>query len=314
MINHNSSSLSPLLESLNIEPSYDNVAILKSIIHSPKHYYREFQIPKRKGGLRNITTPYATLHDIQRRTQDYILKDAKVHSKAFAYVKNKSAIAHAHFHCSSRELLTLDIKDFFPSISRQKVLEVFSSLDISSVSSNYLSYICTLQNGLPQGACTSPVLSNAIFYKIDSRLDKLAKSFELKYSRYADDLAFSGVRVPAKVIELITSILAEYEFDINKSKTRLKKEGSKKIITGVSISQGVMKAPKKFKRALRAQIYELESNMDNLFLMTNFDPLIYEKTIGRLNYLLQIEPDNNYAKMKRSLLINSYKKLINITE
>lgn len=310
---NNSSSLSPLLEMLGIEASYDHIGLINSIIHSPQHYYRVFHIPKRKGGLRKINSPYPTLYDLHKKTHDNVLNNVKIHSKAFAYVKDKSAIDHARYHCACKELLTLDIKDFFPSISRQKVFDVFSSLNISTDCSNYLSYICTLNNELPQGACTSPVLSNAIFYKIDLRLDKLATSFGLKYSRYADDLAFSGTRVPRRIIKIISSILAEYDFDINKSKTTLKTDGSRKIITGVSISEGVMKAPKKFKRALRAQIYELELNIENVFLMSNFDPLIYEKVIGKLNYFLQIEPDNEYAKSKRALLIDSYKKFIAVS-
>ncbi len=305
-------NISSLLCMLDIEDSYDNASIMHNIMFSSKSFYREFKIPKRKGGFRTITSPYPTLHALQKKICHSLLNCLPIHPRVFAYVEGRSAIEHARYHCSCDELLTLDIKDFFPSISRQQVFSVFNSLDFSTTDSNYLSYLCTLNDSLPQGACTSPSLSNAVFYQIDCRLEKLALSFGVKYSRYADDLAFSGDLVPKKIINIIKSILLEYGFILNESKTKLKLKGSRKILTGVSISQGVMKAPKKYKRELRAQIFELEKNKDNLFSMPNFDPQVYEKTIGKLNYLLQIEPENEYAIKKRDVLLGNYRELISL--
>jgi hypothetical protein len=99
-------------------------------------------------------------------------------------------------------------------------------------------------------------------------------------------------------------------FRLNPKKTKLKIEGAKKIITGVSISSGVAKAPKSFKRKLRAQIYELNRHVDNLADAPVLDPFVYERVLGRLNYLLQIEPDNAYALQQKSVLSNRHREFL----
>ncbi|MGF1758313.1 reverse transcriptase family protein [Photobacterium sagamiensis] len=307
------SSITELLEIISIPTTEKNILIVSSIINSTDCFYRSFNIPKRKGGFRNIHAPYPTLHLLQSKIKTLILDDARVSVNAFAYVKNRSYIEHAKCHCGCNELLTLDIKDFFPNISRQNVFKAFSRQGLSEIQSNYLSYLCTLNDSLPQGACTSPSISNIVFSDIDNRLNKLALSFGLKYSRYADDLAFSGDYVPNVVGKIVCEILLDYGFTLNKRKTKLKKKGSKKIITGVSISSGEVKAPKAFKRSLRAEIFELEKNKDNLIEMPNFEPMIYEKLLGKLNYLLQVEPENNYAINKKNMLISNYKEFVNIS-
>ncbi|MFK3861648.1 MULTISPECIES: reverse transcriptase family protein [Pseudoalteromonas] len=302
--------LENLFESLDISDTTHNLTVVSSILFSAEDYYREFNIPKRKGGFRKITSPYPTLHLLQERCKSKFFDALKVHTKAYAFESGRNAIEHAKLHCGSKELLTIDINDFFLNIKRDKVFNIFYQLGLDSNLVNQLSYLCTLDGSLPQGACTSPKLSNAVFYHLDCRLDKLAQSFALKYSRYADDLAFSGDKIPKRLIKIVVEILSEYNFRLNEDKTKFKVEGSKKIITGISISSGEVKVPKKFKRELRAQVYELERNRDCLYEMPNFDPLIYEKTLGKINYLLQVEPNNEYAKSKREIILNNYKELL----
>jgi RNA-directed DNA polymerase len=302
------SSISQFILQLGLKDSVDNQIVLNSIINSSHSHYRSFYIPKRKGGQRKIDSPYPTLRQLQQLIFNSFINKLEYHRNCFAFVKGRNAISHAKYHLGCSELLTLDIKDFFPSISRQMIFEVFDSTEISTEFSNHISYICSLNNSLPQGACTSPALSNAIFLPVDTVLEKVASSLSLKYSRYADDLAFSGETIPRNLPSLVNKILLSRGFTLNNKKTKLKVKGTKKIITGVSISSGQLKVPKVFKRDLRASIYELEKYKDDLFSMTNFSPLIYEKVIGKLNYLLQIEPENTYAKRKRIILIEAYKE------
>ena len=257
-----------------------------------------------------IESPYPTLKHLQGLILNQYMLNFNVDEHSFSFVKGRNAIQHAKLHLNCKELLTLDIESFFPSITCKMVFEALLDNNVTPIEAKYISAICTLNNHLPQGACTSPILSNIVFKSIDIRLSRLAKSLGLIYSRYADDLAFSGDRVPRNIIKTIEKILQTKYFKLNKSKTKLKIEGSRKIITGVSISSGIAKAPKSYKRSLRAQIYELEKNKDNLFNMTNFDPSIYEKTLGKLNYLLQIEPENNYALIKKEMLLLDFKKFL----
>ena len=208
-------NLVEFLNSLGITESKNNINFINDIIHSSHHFYRNFKIPKRKGGLREISAPFPTLHFIQGIIKDTIIFDLPIHKNAYVYIQNRSAIDHARHHCSSQELLMLDIKDFFPSIKRQDVFNILTTSTISDTDANYLSYLCTLNNSLPQGACTSPIISNAIMLKIDHRLSMLAETFDLKYSRYADDLAFSGNKIPKKLIRIVKSILEENNFNLN---------------------------------------------------------------------------------------------------
>jgi RNA-directed DNA polymerase len=303
------SNVSRFLIALDLEPNRDNLDIINSILNSSQSFYRNFHIPKRSGGKRTIDSPYPTLRHLQELIYTRFGERLEVHKNSFAFVPGKSFIDHAKFHLGCSELLTLDIENFFPNISRQKVYEVFEQSGVSAIFTNYISYICTNNNYLPQGACTSPIISNASFYSSDVILEKLANKLNLKYSRYADDLAFSGTFIPRNLTSMVNRVLNHQGFNLNSKKTKLKIKGAKKIITGVSITTGQLKVPKSFKRELRASIYELEKYSKELYKMSNFDPLIYEKTLGKLNYVLQVEPENQYAINKRSSLLLSYKEL-----
>ncbi len=303
------SNLNAFILKLGID-SPQAISVFSSLISSSHNHYRSFKIPKRKGGYRTIESPYPTLKLVQKLILSEFMSEFKIHGNCFSFTKNKNAIHHAKNHLNCDELLTLDIDSFFPSINRQMVFEALLENNISTIDAKYISEICTFKNRLPQGACTSPILSNIVFKSIDIRLTRFAKKTGLTYSRYADDLAFSGARIPRNIFRTIEKILYSKSFKLNQSKTKLRTSGAKKIITGVSITSGETKVPKSFKRALRAQIYELEKNKNNLFNMTNFDPSVYEKTLGKINYLLQVEPLNEYALIKKEILLINFKEFL----
>lgn len=296
------------IKHLDLAEDTTNVLLISSMIHSQNSYYRSFSIPKRKGGERDIDSPYPSLQHVQKLILDKQLSSIPCFQHSYAFTKNKNAIEHARFHLGSTELLTMDIQDYFPSITKDQVFKALIENNIAPQYASFIASLSTLDNKLPQGACTSPLLSNIVFKPIDVRLNNLAKKLSLKYSRYADDLAFSGDVIPRNLISIVSKILVSYGFEVNGSKCKLKVAGAKKIITGVSISGNDLKVPKKFKRELRAKIYELEKNKEHVFLMPNFDPMIYEKVLGKLNYWLQVEPNCAYALEKRTLLIKNYKE------
>jgi RNA-directed DNA polymerase len=123
--------------------------------------------------------------------------------------------------------LKLDLKDFFPSINLNRIIFVFKSLGYPNKIAFYLASICSYNESLPQGAPTSPILSNIIAKQLDKRLISLAKKYSLKFTRYADDLTFSGKKIPAKFIEYIKNIIEDEGFVVNESKTRLYKNNRK---------------------------------------------------------------------------------------
>lgn len=304
----NTPTIIKILNYLEIPASEKNICTVFSMINGTSFFYRSFEIPKRNGGTRTIQSPYATLRYIQRLIYEKYLFNARVYGNSFAFTKKRSVVNHAKIHLNSNELLTVDIQNFFSSISKQQVFEAFQSLSIDSESCAYLSNLCTLEGSLPQGASTSPMLSNIVFFRVDIRLHCLAHKLNLRYSRYADDLAFSGDFIPKNLHKIIDKIISSYGFNLNSSKTKYKLTGSKKIITGVSISSGKLKVPKSYKRILKAQVYELIKYKDDLSKMFNFEPMIYEKTLGKLNYMLHVEPDNSWALDKKNELINNYKE------
>lgn len=290
-----------------------SVTMLAGVLADSSKFYRTFKIPKRSGGLRKIESPYPILSQIQRAILDNLCARCVVSDSAYAYIKDKNAIKHAVAHVNSVEVLTVDIKNFFGSITRQQVHEALLNNNIDNNFSHIISLVTTLNGTLPQGAPTSPFLSNIVFYPLDVRLGRLATYFGLIYTRYADDLAFSGESIPRNLVNLISNILHQKNFSLNSSKTMLKVKNSKKIITGVSISSGVPKAPRRFVRSLRAEIHYLQKNMSNLSSLSHIEPLIFEKVLGKLNYWLQIEPENQYAKLKKETLSEAHQNFLRLS-
>ena len=174
---------------------------LASAINCPARHYRVFNIPKRNGGYREISAPYPALLECQQWINDNILVKIKPHSSAQGFIKNKSIINNATPHLSQPCLLKVDIKNFFPSISFRRVIKLFQNLGYPQNISFYLSSLCCLNEALPQGAATSPSLSNIVLRRLDNRLSGISKKSELNYTRYADDMTFSGGKISGKFFE-----------------------------------------------------------------------------------------------------------------
>lgn len=280
---------------------------LASVINSSENHYREFNIKKRNGGVRKISSPYPALLEMQYWIYNNILKTIEINSSAHGFAYKKSILTNSNVHKGQKELLKLDIKDFFPSIEINRIIAIFKQLGYPNNVSYYLASICTYEDYLPQGAPTSPILSNIVSRKLDNRLIKLAKTYNLRYSRYADDLTFSGDNIPAKLIDYITEIVFEEGFEINESKTRLYKSTGKRIVTGISVSGNELKIPREYKRKLKLELnfikkYGLNSHIakkkirqhNYLFSMA-----------GKVNFWLSVEPNNKYAQESKKML-NEY--------
>lgn len=301
-------SIDKFIDELNLDVAHS--ALLASILASQSSYYRQFHLRKKRGGFRIINVPYPSLDILQKKIYLYLKERFKPSESVYAYVPGKNAIENAKQHVTSKELLTLDIIDFFGSITSKRILAGLINIGINSSIASIIASLCCLNDRIPQGSSASPILSNIIFYPIDKRLNLLAIKFNLVYSRYADDLFFSGETIPNKFKSYVHEILKDYNFAINEEKTKLKKKNSKKIITGVSITNGIMKCPKKFKRELRKDIFILEKNTSSLSIIKPLDPLIYERTLGKINYLLQIEPSNLFYKKKKEIISKYHQKFL----
>ncbi|MBI3487426.1 MAG: RNA-directed DNA polymerase [Acidobacteria bacterium] len=272
---------------------------LAKIINSNEHFYRSFQIPKKNGAHRIINAPYPSLLECQRWINDNILSIVKIHDCAKGYLKNTSIIDHVEPHLGNNVVLLLDLKDFFPNITINRIIPVFRNLGYSQQVSLALSKICTLNDILPQGAASSPSLSNIICNRLDKRIACYSEKNDINYTRYADDLCFSSKHIEPHKIKMILKIINSEGFLINSSKYRLLgPQSSQKIITGINISNGAMKISNTYKRELSLAMYcikkfGIRSHLQKLKIR---DTYYLDSLYGKINYWLNIESTNKKAK------------------
>lgn len=267
------------------------------MVNRPIGFYREIEIPKRSGGIRTLSIPSPSLLEVQRVVNAHILKALPIHPDAHGFVKGRSIVTNASQHLGQKTLLKIDLKDFFPSVSVRRVISVFRYLGYAPNVSYYLASLCTLRGCLPQGSAASPSLSNAVARKLDLRLEGLAKRFELKYSRYADDLCFSGENIRPSTIKFIDEIVGSENFIINEKKTALLSGKTRKIVTGIVVNGPKLTLPKKYRRELKNSVhfikkYGLISHMEKT---QSFDLMLIDRLRGKIDFWLQVEPDSETA-------------------
>ncbi len=269
---------------------------LRKLLKDSSRYYDRFQIRKRRGGLRTISAPEAPLIDIQRRIY-MLLGKVQVHPAAMAFRAGHSVADNAGIHLGQPNLLKVDIQSFFGSILQFKVVPVFVKLGYNRDMAEQLARLCCLNGRLPQGAPTSPILSNAVVYEMDVQLSQLARRHGLNYSRYADDMVFSGSFAMNDIYYDVRQIIRDHGFSLNEQKTQYLEEKQRKIITGVSISSGKPTLPKARKRALRQNVhYLLTRGVDaHKAHIQSTDPLYVQRIIGHLCFWYLVEPDNEYV-------------------
>lgn len=275
-----------------------NQSYLASVVNSNTSHYRDFKIPKRSGGQREITAPFPALLECQQWIYQNILINVPIHSSAHGFTLKKSIITNSKIHIGQNHFLKMDLKDFFPSITINQVITVFKTLGYTHKVSFYLASICCYDKALPQGAPTSPILSNIIAKTLDKRLMSFSKKYKLNYTRYADDLAFSGESIPFKFIEYITNIINKCGFSVNEKKTILNQDKNKRIITGISIADTEIKIPREYKRNLKGEIHCIRKYGITTYIrrrkIKNPDYLF--SIIGKIHFWLSVEPNNLFAK------------------
>lgn len=271
--------------------------ILASIIFKSSSFYYDFEIPKRNGGLRHISAPYPVLLNAQRWIYENILIQQPLHENSKGFIKNVSIVDNAKEHLNQPFLLKMDIENFFPSIKINRVISIFRNLGYTKKISYYLASICCCNQVLPQGAVTSPVISNIIAKRLDYRLTGFANKFDSKYTRYADDFTFSGKIIPVRLINYVEKIVSEEGFIVNSSKTKLLNEKKQKIVTGISISSGKLTIPKKTKREVRKNVYHILSKgmFEHQKNINSNDPIYLERLLGYLYFWYSVEPNNNFV-------------------
>jgi retron-type reverse transcriptase len=223
---------------------------------------------------------------VQRWILEEILYKIPISDNAYGFRKGLSSPLklNAENHKNNLFIFKMDLKDFFPSIDRDRVYYIFNQMGYNPTVANMFANICTLNEVLPQGAVTSPCLANLVCKQLDKRIFKYCGKREIVYTRYADDLTFSANdKVLLKsIFGMIKKIVEDEGFKINDRKTHFLTPKGKRTITGVTISNHDIKAPKEMKQKVRAMIHHA---------IVSGDYSSSQQIKGYIAYICSIEDD-----------------------
>lgn len=266
--------------------------------------YHEFEIYT-NNKLRIISTPSKPLKLRQRWILKEILEHIPVNPCCHGFVCHRSIKTNAQAHINKKNVLCMDIHNFFPSINIQQVFEVFHNIGYTTSVSWGLAELCAYENKLPQGAPTSPILANIIFNSVDKQIQSAISNLNITYTRYADDLTFSSPNNIEFVVPLVTQIVSNNGFEINTQKTHLETDPHRKLVTGLVVTDTI-KVPKYYKRKFNQELFYCEkygvaSHLKNCktHKKINFKEYMY----GKAYYIKMIEPDLGEKYLQRLDLI-----------
>ena len=269
----------------------------------PPPHYHVCQIPKRRGGHRQIAAPKRRLRALQRRIHEQILRPLEVHEAAHGFVPERSTSSNASPHAGRQVVIKFDLTDFFHSITWRRVAGVLMAAGYSWRAGGLLARLCCYRPGgategprspvLPQGAPTSPALSNLVCRRLDARLTGAAARFGADYTRYADDLTFSGddelLGHIGRLMRLVRYIIRDEGFRPAETKTRVLRRSMRQMVTGLVVNN-TPTIPRRLRRRMRAMIHRLErtGSFDLPPGVSDRDPHAW--LAGMLTYLQSVNP------------------------
>lgn len=234
--------------------------------------YTQFEIPKKRGGTRTITAPDKRLKTIQSRLAKKLLEVYPERHIVHGFARGKSIRSNASQHLHKRWIVNIDLKDFFPSIHFGRVFGMLKAKPFcfGERLAREIANLCCCKNVLPQGAPTSPVVSNFICWQLDNQLYRLAKSCHCTYSRYADDITFStnlkelppeiGTIADGRLIlsPSLKDIIRDNSFEVNPEKVHYAKSNNRQEVTGVVVNSSRPNVRRTFFRQVRAMLHACE--------------------------------------------------------
>jgi retron-type reverse transcriptase len=236
-------------------------------------HYRRFTIPKRSGGERVISAPMPRLKHVQHWILEHVLEPIALAAPAHGFVPGRSTVTNAVVHVGAAVVINVDLKDFFPTVTYRRVKGLFAKLGYSEQVATVLGLVCSepdivestldgvtyyVARGprrLPQGAPTSPAITNVLCRRLDNRIAGYARARGLTYTRYADDLTLSSndpsIDVGA-VLGFVRRTVAAEGFTVHPDKVRIVRRGRRQEVTGIVVNAkpGVVRAELRRFRAL----------------------------------------------------------------
>jgi RNA-directed DNA polymerase len=237
--------------------------------------YRSFTIPKRSGGTRQILAPEPDLKSLQRRILRRVLSRSKAHPAAMGFERGRSIVTNARAHRRQAVVMRFDLVDFFPSTSAKRLRAYFRRIGWNRAAATLLLRLCSHAGGLPQGAPTSPRLSNLVNCRMDARLAGMAGRLGAVYTRYADDITISLASDDRGEVHLLQRLLREVVEQAGyrlhgRKKRSVRRRHHRQTVTGLVVNDRV-RLPREVRRWLRA--VEHRTRLRRHSLLDDYQPL-----------------------------------------
>ena len=303
------SKYNELLSSFNLVNTSDIKKINKilyGISNNIDLNYEEIIIKKKNKNLRYLNEPSPILKSIQKRILKNVLEEKMISKCAYAYKKGLSTILNAKSHVGCKVILKLDIENFFDNINFYKVYNsCFNENLYPKKLGMLLTNLCVYNDRLPQGSPTSGYISNIVLRNFDCNIDAYCKDKNINYTRYSDDMTFSGDFDIRKLIKYVNELLYKERFRLNKSKIKVVLNTTRQQVTGIVVNEKI-NLSKNYKRKIRQEVYYIlkygvKSHIKkrNINLSCN---RYLSVLLGKINYVLTVNPnDKEFINYKNEI-------------
>ncbi|MCW1922232.1 reverse transcriptase family protein [Luteolibacter arcticus] len=305
-----------------------NVGELRFLAYGRKvakfSHYRRFLMPKKTGGHRLISAPMPRLKQAQHWILEQILNKVQVHEAAHGFLRERSILTNASPHVGASLVINLDLRDFFPNITWPRVFGLFHALGYSRSVATIFAQLCTeppveeveldgqtwqVATGvrhLPQGAPTSPAITNLLCRRFDARMAGIARKHGFAYTRYADDLTFSsksGDRdAGRKVLWQVRRVIEEEGFHLHPDKLRTLGKGRRHDVTGLTVNES-LSVPRNDVRNFKALLHRMEKSGPVGCTWRGCGDRILARVGGFANYLMMVDAARHADLHKRAMAL-----------
>ena len=279
-------------------------------------HYHHFSIPKKRGGKREISSPKTKLRAAQSWLLENVLAKQEIHEAAMAFRPARSICDNAAQHNGRALVIRVDLKDFFPSVGFKRVKRTYQSFGYNEGVASIFALLSTEaprvamnfdgkkyhvaigERALPQGACTSPALTNILCKTLDARLAGICEKLGFTYTRYADDLVFSTDNLDgdpvSQILHWARLVIRENGFEINEEKLMVMRKGSRQAVTGLVVNAQDAEGPRLSRRDLkkfRAFLHHYEKfGREKMTEKIGRDALSYAR--GYLSFIHMVRPEH----------------------
>ncbi len=288
-------------------------------------HYRRFAIPKKTGGTRLISAPLPRLKALQRWVLDHLLAKVPVHDAAHGFVPGRSIVTNAAPHVGKRVVVNFDLQDFFPTVRFPRVWGLFRSLGYPPGTATVLALVCTepdvdeveldgkrwfvhrSERKLPQGSPCSPAITNLLCRRLDQRLTGLARKHGFTYTRYADDLTFSGEpEALSTLLGAVRAIVEDEGFRLHPQKTHVMRKTGRQEVTGLVVNDRVG-VPRRFLRRFRAVLHQVKVHGPE---SRSFGPSpdVYASLMGFAAFVVMVDPEKGAPLLAEARAVAGWTK------